>query len=89
VIVILTKIYGNISGIKTTYLERLEKIYELQIGSRQLVSSELIDELAFLSDELNREIAVYINRKGQILQVSVGQHNKVALKAEISLWGNR
>jgi GTP-binding protein HflX len=79
VIVILTKIYGNISGIKTTYLERLEKIYELQIGSRQLVSSELIDELAFLSDELNREIAVYINRKGQILQVSVGQHNKVAL----------
>lgn len=77
---ILSKVYGNINGLKTVYLQRLEKLYDLQIASRQLMSSELIDELVFLSDELNREIAVYINRKGQVQLVTVGQHNKVALE---------
>ena len=43
------------------------------------MSDELLTELLFWSHQLNREIAVYISRRGQILQVTVGQHDKVAL----------
>lgn len=72
-------VYGNIDGIKKVYLRRLERLYGLQIPSNQLMSDELLTELLFLSHQLNREIAVYISRRGQILQVTVGQHDKVAL----------
>lgn len=72
-------IYGNISGIKTSYLERLEKLYDAYVEPRQLITEELIDELVFLSSELNREIAIYISRKGKVIQVTLGDHNKVSL----------
>jgi len=79
VVIIKTTVYGNVNGIKKVYLSRLEKLYGLQTAPNQLLSDELLAELVFLSNQLNREIAVYISRKGQILQVAVGLHDQVSL----------
>jgi GTP-binding protein HflX len=80
VIFIKNEVQGNTEGVKAIYLWRLKQLYNLQLEPRQLISSELLDELVFLTDELNREIAVYLSRKGQVIQVSVGEHNKVSLE---------
>jgi len=72
-------IYGNIKGVKSSYLERLEQLYAATIDPKKLITEELIDELVFLSSELNREIALYIDRKGKVIQVALGEHNRVSL----------
>lgn len=70
---------GNINGIKNSILERLELLYELKIPKDEFASFELLEILAEITQQVNREISVYINRNGKILNVSIGESDKVDL----------
>ncbi|MGI5902179.1 MAG: GTPase HflX [Desulfitobacteriia bacterium] len=75
----MNKIKGEISGIKRVTLEQLEDLYEYQIPPDQLWTEELIEEISLLSEKINREIALYIDRKGRIIDIRIGDHNTVTL----------
>ncbi len=70
---------GTTTGIKAGLLVELTNLYELTVDKSQLVSAELVDRLAFLTGQIGREIAVYLNRRGQVVEVAVGDQATVSL----------
>lgn len=72
-------INGNIEGLKNSVIEALESIYELEIPKDSLWTEELINILASISGSIKREVSVYIDRRGKIIDVSVGDHKTVSL----------
>ncbi len=72
-------INGNIEGLSKQILLQLEGIYELTIEREDFLSEEIILLLCQLTGLTNREISVYINRRGQIMDVSVGELGQVSL----------
>lgn len=70
---------GNTEGLKKEIVEALEAIYELEVSTEKLWNEEIIDAIASISGLIRREISVYIDRKGRIIDVSVGDHQTVDL----------
>lgn len=70
---------GNLAGIKNSVLHALQGLYEFTVAKNLLISPELVWELAVLTSQVNREIAVYLNRRGQVIEVAVGDHATVSL----------
>ena len=88
-------IHGKIDGIKAVSLQELENIYEIAIPRDQLATQELVEKITSISAKLNKEIAVFIDRRGKVVSVSVGDHSTVNLfsqtnrRSETSLSGLR
>lgn len=76
----MKEIQGNLSGIRNSHIEELSQLYEYPVGSDEFLPAELAVELARYSARINREIAMYISRTGEILQISVGYVDNVALE---------
>ncbi|MBN2344632.1 MAG: GTPase HflX [Deltaproteobacteria bacterium] len=72
-------ISGNLTGLKPTQLDALERISARRVPSWQVISPELGSTLAMLSRELGRQIGVFIDRRGQITDVAVGDANRIML----------
>lgn len=72
-------IYGRTEGLKKQVLTQLEAIYEQRADEGQLISHELALVLRDLSEEINREISLYIDRKGRVTAVAVGSDCHVDL----------
>jgi len=70
----------NTAGIKKSLLKRLEDLKELTVEKYQLISEQIIAEICDITEETGKEIAVYIDRKGTVLDVSIGDENTVSLK---------
>lgn len=69
-------LYGNLSGLKASYLNSLERIYRRKVN-RELVTPELARYLTEISFEINRQIGILINRSGNITHVIVGDANGI------------
>lgn len=72
-------IFGNTEGIKNTVLNRLEELYESKVSKDMLTDENIINVICQITDEINREISVSIDRKGQIISVAVGDSNTVEM----------
>ncbi|AUG58805.1 GTPase HflX [Acetivibrio saccincola] len=72
-------IRGNIESLKNSVLEEIEKIYDIKIPGGFLITEDLASKMAVLTEKINREIAVYIDRKGNITDISVGDSSTVSL----------
>lgn len=75
----MNDILGNLKGIRNSVLEELKTLYDIKLQSGQLLSLELAVKLADITEFINREISVYINRSGQIVSVAVGNNETVEL----------
>ena len=73
------QVNGDLANIKTYILEKLKAIYELSVPIGQLSTKELNARMLEITDILEREVAVYINRQGKIVQVSLGDADTVDL----------
>jgi GTPase len=60
-------------------LRTLRNTYRRRVGAQEIVSAELARHLTELSCELNRQIGVLLNRKGEIEFVVVGNAHKLEL----------
>ncbi len=72
-------VQGNLVGIKHTILAALEGLYLLEAGKEILASPQLVAQMAILSHQMKREIAVYLNRRGRVAAVAVGDYGTVSL----------
>jgi GTP-binding protein HflX len=68
----MKRIYGNIRGLKTNQLRRLENLYRRKVLPQMLISQELARDICRLSDEMRRQVGLLINRQGKIAYVIVG-----------------
>ena len=73
------QIHGDISGMKKYVIEKLESLYEYKIYVGQISTNELVDAMLELTELTAREVAVYINRRGKIVQVAIGDTKNVQL----------
>ena len=65
---------------KKQQISRLEKLYRKKVPVTQIISVELAETLAEISHEINKEIAILINRRGQIVAINVGEYNGVDIE---------
>lgn len=68
----MPNIHGDTAGLKKNVLTRLEHLYNLTVPPDQIISSDLTHMLLELSHDLRKELAIYINRRGQIVAVIIG-----------------
>ena len=73
------EIHGNTEGIRKTELTQLEALYLAELDSDTFLSDELAQTVALFTARLKREIALYISRGGEILDVVIGDSSTVAL----------
>ncbi len=57
----------------------MEELYDRKFGSRELVPVELAETISRISHEINREISVLINRRGIVVDISIGDSGTVSL----------
>lgn len=72
-------IYGNIDGLRDSTLKKLEDIYKLIMPKDIICSYELVELLKEISEGINREISIAVNRKGKIVSVAVGDSSTVEM----------
>ena len=72
-------VYGNTEGIRDAVLRELDDLYSYELEEEEYLPRELMKMLAEYSCRLNREIAVYLTRDGEIVHVAVGSDCDVEL----------
>lgn len=75
----MTKVNGNLESIRRTILDEIETLYDMELQSYDFLPSELCMKLGQLTERINREIALYINRKGKITNIILGDSSTVSL----------
>ena len=83
------RVNGNINNIKDSYIEILDKIYDMSVKSEEIISNEILDIIIEISSLLKKEIAVFVNRRGIVVDVSVGDYSSVNLSIIDYRRGNR
>ena len=73
------EISGNTQSLKATLLNELSTLYDTVPDKGSFLPEQLAQSLAVISCNINREIAIYINRKGAILDISIGDSGTVTL----------
>ena len=73
------QIHGNTEGIRNTLLSEMAQLYDMEIPEEDFAPRELIALLAEYSAAINREIAVYIARDGEVVDIMIGENDQVAL----------
>lgn len=70
----------NKAGIKKTLLNQLEDLKNESVGKDFFANEKIIDTICEITEKIGKEIAVFINRKGEVLEVEIGDENTVTLK---------
>jgi GTP-binding protein HflX len=68
----MKKIWGNTRGLKTGQVHRLENLYRRRVPPEYLITPELARDLCQLSQEIQRQIGLMIDRAGKLAYVVVG-----------------
>ena len=75
----MKEVLGNTEGLKNNIIAMLEQLYQLRVPPWQLVSPEIAIQMAKITGAINREVNIFLDRKGNVLSVSVGDSNTVTL----------
>jgi GTPase len=75
----MKKIYGNIGGLKSSQIKRLENLYRRKTPPETLATFEMTREISLLSEEIRRQIALLIDRLGKVIFVVVGDQHKIMI----------
>jgi GTPase len=70
----------NKTGIKKVFINQLEDLMNEAIDKDFFANEKIIDTICEITEKIGKEIAVFINRKGEVLDVEIGDENTVTLK---------
>ena len=74
------EVHGNLTGVKDSLIAALGQLYLYEVDEDVFLPRELMQALARFTAAMNREIAVYITRDGEIVEVCVGTDRDVELR---------
>lgn len=72
-------IYGNTEGIRNSVLDKLERLYELNIPKQSVFIEELSAALCEVTNQIGREVSIAIDRKGRVVSVAIGDSTTVEI----------
>lgn len=70
---------GSLLGLKTSQIKRLENLGRRRVHPRAIISQELCRDICRLSNETGRQIGLLIDRTGKIVQVLVGEVDRILI----------
>jgi GTPase len=65
-------IYGNCKGLKSKQIEQLSRLYRQHLPIDCFTTVEFAQRVAAISTEIGQPVCAYINRRGQVIRVGVG-----------------
>ena len=77
----MEKLFGQIDGLSRRQCDDLHALRDISVARSEIVTRELAEAMLAISEEIRREVAVFIDRSGQVLMVSVGQADKAPVLA--------
>nr|WP_085989055.1 GTPase HflX [Leptospira noguchii] len=75
----MSKLSGNLNGLKSNQIQRLKKISEKRIREDVIINQELARNICELSLEIGKQIGVLIDRSGYVTHVLVGSDNSIEI----------
>lgn len=72
-------IYGNIDGVRDVVLKQLETIYEIRSQKYEIANVEILELIRSVTERINREVSVTIDRRGHVTEVTIGDSASVSL----------
>jgi GTP-binding protein HflX len=72
-------IHGSTTGLKSSQVKALERIYRRRLATDEVVSPELARYLTELSRELRRQIGLIIDRSGEVKYVVLGDDREIVI----------
>ena len=72
-------IHGNLEGIRESALNELEKLYDAEFARDQFLPDRLLNVLVRYTEQINREMLVYLVRDGSVLEIAIGSIGSIAL----------
>jgi GTP-binding protein HflX len=72
-------IHGNLTGLKSSQIRALERIYRRRIPPERVVTSELARYLTELSAEIHRQLGLIVDRRGIVIYVIVGDDREIVI----------
>jgi len=72
-------IYGSIGGIKKSFLDELENLYNVKNPKDEMCSIEIIETISRISSIVEREVSIAIDRRGKVVSVAVGDSTSVEI----------
>lgn len=72
-------IHGNIEGIRKSVLDELNGLYDVQLEPDTFMPQDLLESLCGYSASMNRELAIYITRYGEIADILIGRADSIDL----------
>jgi GTP-binding protein HflX len=75
----MQEVHGNTLGLKPSQLHALRRTYRRRVDAQVIVTPELARHLTEVSRETNRQIGVFLDRKGDVQAVMVGDARKLEL----------
>ena len=72
-------IYGNIDGIKKSFLQDLEDLYKSKVLKDEMCNHEIINVISRITSLIDREVSVVVDRKGKVVSVSIGDSTSVEI----------
>ena len=73
------RVNGNIEGVREAMLSRLDSLYDMETEEGEYLPRDMMKTLAECSCAMNREIAVYLTRDGETVNVAIGSADDVEL----------
>ena len=74
------EVHGNLTGLRDSLIAQLSQLYLYEVDEDVFLPRELMQLLAKFTQIMNREIALYITRDGEVVDVSVGTDKDVELR---------
>lgn len=72
-------IFGNIEGVKKTFLDELEGLYRARVLKDEVCSEEIINTISRISSNIEREISVAVDRRGKVVSITIGDSTSVEI----------
>lgn len=75
----MPELRGNLSGIRDSVQREISSLFGFPVGSDEFLPYDLALALCRFTAQIRREIALYISRGGEVLDIAVGQKDNVPL----------
>lgn len=72
-------IHGNTDGIRDSVLKQLDAVYALKSQRYEIANLEILEIIKAVTERINREISVTIDRRGNVTEVTIGDSASVSL----------
>ncbi len=75
----MPEVHGNLEGVKNSTIAKLKALYDEPVEAGSFIPYDLLQKLGDYSSALNREIALYISRYGDIVDIIIGKSDRIDL----------